>query len=183
MSTKEQTETGLPKTNGYVAYEYLTLQAPRSLEPVYKDSFQNFGWFFEDYSPNLGNVSSVNLKFKRNRRIKNRPVVMELQRKCQSALETINRLERSRGVSAFVTAMTIGIMGCGILAGSVFAATAESWVLCFVLGIPGLLLWLVGYLSYNMVYSRKSAKVAPLIDREYEIVYETTEQANSILNS
>jgi hypothetical protein len=182
MDAKEQTKTVTTGDKGFVAYEYLTLQVPRSLEPVYKDSFHNFGWTFEDYSPNLGKVGSTNLKFKRNRRIKNRPVVMELQRKCQTALETIDRLERSRGVSAFVTAMTIGLVGCGLLAGSVFAATDESWVVCFVLGIPGLLLWLLGYLSYNMVYSRKSAKVAPLVDREYEIVYETTEQANSILN-
>jgi hypothetical protein len=108
---------------------------------------------------------------------------MELQRKCQSALENIDRLERSKGVAAFTVAMVIGIIGCALLAGSVFAAGAESWVLCFVLGIPGLLVCLVGYLAHSRIYSRKSRSVAPLIDREYEVVYETSEQASLVINS
>ena len=171
------------KTNEYVAYEYSTVQVPRSMEPVYKDIFRSFGWKYEDYSPNVSNPRNVNLKFKRNRRINNRPVVMELQRKCQSALENINHLERSKNVAAFTVAMIIGVIGCAFLAGSVFAAVAEAWVLCFVLGIPGLLVCLVGYLAHSRIYSRKSESTAPLIDREYEVVYATSEQANAIMNS
>lgn len=165
----------------FVAYEYLTLQVPRTLEPVYKDSFNNFGWQFEDYSPNLGNPASVNLKLKRDRRLKNRPVILELQRKCHTALENITRLEKSKTTAAITAATAFGLVDCSLIAGAVFAVLAESWVLMGVLQVLGLAACLGGYLSYNKVQSSRSARVAPLIDREYETVYETTEQAHIIL--
>lgn len=168
-------------TTDFVAYEYLTIHASRELEPLYKDTYRNFGWIIEGYGTAVPNLSTVTLKLKRDRRIPNRTAVLELQRKAEHSLATIAGLERSKDTAPMAAALGLGIIGSGFLAGSIFAITANLWALGIPLGIVGLAGWAAGYFAHTKVRANKTAQVTPLIDREYETVYEAGEQAGRLL--
>ncbi|MFT3860277.1 hypothetical protein [Micropruina sp.] len=168
-------------TTDFVAYEYLTIQPSRELEPLYKDTYRNFGWIVEGYGTTIPNLSTVSLKLKRDRRIANRASVMELQREAEHALAAIAGLERSKDTAATLAALGFGIIGSGFLAGSIFAITANLWALGIPLGVIGLAGWAAGYFAHGKVRANKTAHVTPLIDREYDTVYRAGEQAGRLL--
>lgn len=175
------TATTQPTDGGFIAYEYLTVRADRERASLYKDTFANFGWAVEGYGAAMPSTTSVAIKLKRDRRIKNRPLVQELQRKAEAALSTIGSLERSKAATATAASVSIGIVGCAFLAGSIFAIEADNWALSIPLGAVGLLGWLAGYLAHGRVKARRSAQVDPLIDDQFDIVYDTGEQAARLL--
>lgn len=175
-----------PLYGDFVAYEYLTVQADRDLEALYKDTYRSFGWMIERTSGGvLGggtpNPSQVTIKLKRDRRICNRQLINELQRKAENALDAIRDLEASRTSIALATAIGFGIAGSAFLAGSVFAIQADLWLLSIPLGAVGLLGWLAGWLVHGKVKARKTVQTAPLIDQQYEIVYDAADQAARLL--
>lgn len=165
----------------FVPYEYLTLQADRELEPLYKDTYRNFGWSVEGYGTGLPNVNTVTLKLKRDRRIPSRQAVVEQQRIAEQALATIASLERSKETAPMAAALAAGIVGSGFLAGSIFAITANLWLLGIPLGVVGLAGWAAGWFAHGRVKAGRVAKVAPLIDREYETVYAAGERAARLM--
>ena len=169
-------------TTDFVAYEYSTIRVDREMEPLYKDSYRNFGWTVEPYGTNLPNTNTVTLKLKRDRRIKNRPMVLELQRRCENALTAISHMERSKTSVATSVALVLGVVGAAFLAGSVFALNFGSLWLSVPLGAIGLIGWVAGYFSHGRVKANKTAELAPLIDRQYDVVYETGEQASRLLS-
>jgi hypothetical protein len=67
-------------------YEYATIRAERDLESLYRDTYVSFGWTVEGYGQALPSTGAVNLKLKRPRHLKNRPEVVQLQRKAEQAL-------------------------------------------------------------------------------------------------
>lgn len=174
-------EVASPASADPVTYEYATVRAERDLESLYRDTYRGFGWSVEGYGAALPSTTSVSLKLKRPRHIKNRPQVVEMQRKAEHALTEIAALEKSKGTAAFATSMTLGIIGCAPLAGSIFAIDADRWGLSIPLGVVGLLLWLAGYLVHGRIKARRIATVTPLIDRQYDVVYEAAEQAAHLL--
>ena len=105
------TETPSPVGAEPVTYEYATVRAERDLESLYRDTYASFGWIVEGYGATVPNVNAVTLKLKRPRRIRNRPQVVELQRKAEHALAEITALEKSKSTSAFVTALSVGVVG------------------------------------------------------------------------
>lgn len=179
-------------SGGFVAHEYAAVRAPREFDAVYRDSYAAFGWSVEDAEPStlvpgalvpgsLAQTGSVTFRLRRDRRIKNRQMVQTLQRKAEGSLSAIVRLERSKNAVALAVAVSVGIVGCAFLAGSVFSIEGGLLVLSIVLGAVGLLAWLAGYLAYLGVRSMRTAKVAPLIDSEFEALYEACEQAAQLL--
>lgn len=187
LTSVPPTRPGEPTDGGdYVAYEYLTVQAGRDLEPLYKDTYRSFGWLIETTAASVpigGRPSpgTVTIKLKRNRRMRNRALINELQRKAETALQTIGDLEASSATAALATALALGILGSAFLAGSVFAIQANLWLLSIPLGVVGLLGWLGGWLSFGWVKARRTAQTAPLIEQQYEIVYDAGEQASRLL--
>jgi hypothetical protein len=86
-------------------YEYAAIRADRDLESLYRDTYVNFGWTVEGYGQALPSTGTVNLKLKRPRHLKNRPEVVQLQRKAEQALAEIAALEKSKTTSAFATSV------------------------------------------------------------------------------
>lgn len=168
-------------TTDYVAYEYTTIQVDRELEPLYRDTYRNFGWTVEGYGSGVPSINTVTLKLKRDRRILNRQDVQKLQRTAEAALATIASLEHSKGTAPMAAAIGAGIVGSAFLAGSIFAITANLWLLGIPLGIVGLAGWAAGYFLHGRVKADRVAKVAPLIDREYDTIDAAGEQASRLL--
>lgn len=166
------------------AYEYATITAPRENEVLYADCYTSFGWIESEGRGMASlNPDKVSLRLKRDRKLKNRSEVNVLQRKCESALSAIDALEHKKTTRAIITALCFGIVGTVFMALSVFniAVFTANIPLCIIFGVLGFAGWGLGYLSYVKVKSAQAAKTAPLIDAQYDIVYDACEQANALL--
>jgi hypothetical protein len=166
----------------FTAYEYASVRAPREFDSLYRDTYEAFGWSVEnEQSVAPGQVGAVTLKLRRDRRIRNRQMVQSLQRRAEGSLSAIVRLERSKRTLAMSVAILVGIIGCGFLAGSIFAMEGGITAGSIVLGGIGLLCWLAGFLAHVGVRTVRTTRVAPAIDREFETLYAAGERAAELL--
>lgn len=58
--------------NSFVAYERKEITTKRGMEDIYIDGYQNFGWKQVGRDVFISGLTSVNLRFKRDRKITNR---------------------------------------------------------------------------------------------------------------
>jgi hypothetical protein len=65
----------------------------------------------------------------------------------------------------------------------VFAITASTpmILLCIILAIPGFSLWGLAYFNYKKILTKSTQKVNPIIDKNYDVIYEACEKANQLL--
>lgn len=167
--------------NGFIGYEYKDISVKHDMEPLYADNYQNFGWKLDGTQSVLPGIGSVVLKFKRDRRIRNKNELNRLQRQFDTCMAEIGRLEASKTIIPSIWAYTVGLIGTAFMAGSVFAVTSGHVPLCVVLGILGFLGWGAGYLFYRQKQVKQAADVAPLIDHQYNMLYDVCEQAHALL--
>ena len=165
-----------------IGYEYKDVTVNRSLEALYTDSCKNFGWQMDgaDISPSFS-PTAVTLKFKRDRKIRNKAELSRLERQFNTCADEVLKLEHEKSFMASVIAYIIGIVGVGFTAGSVFAFLAGSLPLTIVLAIPALLGWVVPYICYTNISKKKTAQVTPLIDSKHDEIYDVCQKANSLL--
>lgn len=184
------------ETKDFVAYEYLSLDVASDKEPLYVDCYENFGWILtnnsvlvdkEDYFINnikLNNYrQQVNIKFKRDRKIKNKVQLITLQRKLEAALKEIDRLEAEPNTKGIISAMTIGMMGTVFLAISVFSITATKplYFLSTLTGIIGIAGWILPFFVYKNKKTLTEKNNVSLIDEQYNNIYDTCEQAKKLI--
>jgi len=174
---------GINQSRDFVGYEYKDITAPRNMESVYADGYQNFGWELDEKSGVVTGLSFSFLKFKRDRKILNKAELTRLQRQFDACVGEIVTLEKSKTTNAIIVALIIGLIGCAFLAGSVFAVTAEppNILLCIIFGLPGIVGWILPYFVYKSMCLKRSQKVEPLIDAKYDEIYEVCEKANGLL--
>lgn len=168
--------------NNFIGYEYQTVATPQSLESVYADGYQNFGWEMEGTSAPAGGTTSI--KFKRDRKIRNKAELTRLQRQFDACAGEIKSLEQSKSIKASIVAYALGLIGCAFMAGSVFAITAvpPNTILCIILSVPGFIGWIIPYFCYVFIRRKKAEAINPLIDKKYDEIYEVCEKANSLLD-
>lgn len=169
------------RESGFVGYEYKDVTVNRALEPVYCDGYENFGWTYEDTGLAIGNPTAVTMKFKRDRKIRNKAELTRLQRQFDACASEITTLERSKVTGAATVAYIIGILGAAFMAGAVFAYLAGMIVLMVVLAVPGFVGFALPYFLFQKVRKDKAAKVAPLIDSKYDEMYSVCEKASGLL--
>jgi hypothetical protein len=167
----------------FVSYEYKEVATTGAMEGVYADGYPNFGWKLDGTVPSALGISTVNLKFKRDRKIRNKAELSRLQRQFEQGVGEIMNLERSKTTGAFAAALTIGLIGTAFLAGATIAFIyAEMVLLMVILAVPGFLGWGLSYLFYRRVSAKKSATVAPLIDQQYDTIYELCAKGHALLS-
>ena len=167
--------------DNYIGYEYKEISIDCDKEGIYADGYPNFGWQLEkSTSPVLG-ISTVNMKFKRDRKIRNKAELTRLQRQFESNVSEIAKLEQSKTTTASIAAYTIGLIGTAIMAGSVFAFLADMIVLCIVLAVPAFIGWALGYFSFIKIRNKRIETVTPLIEQQYDSIYEVCEKAHGLL--
>jgi hypothetical protein len=167
----------------FVGYEYKEVVTVSAMEGVYADGYPNFGWTLDGVVPSALGLSAVNLKFKRDRKIRNKAELSRLQRQFEQTVAQIMNLERSKTTGAFATAMTVGLIGSVFLAGATFAFIYGGMVLLMViLAIPGFIGWGLPYLLYKKLSTKKAAIVAPLMEQQYDTIYEICAKGNTLLS-
>jgi hypothetical protein len=167
-------------SGGFIGYEFKEIAVSRDMEGVYADAYPNFGWVQDGSEALALGISTVILKFKRDRKISNKTELMRLQRQFESNVEEIKRLEASKTTKASIAAYSIGLLGTAFMAGSVFAFLAGMIPLCIILAVPGFLGWALGYFSYIKVKAKQTQTVTALIDQQYDNIYEVCEKAHCL---
>lgn len=164
----------------YIGFEYKDLTADPKFEPVYVDGYQCFGWKLDKYyEPNP--LTGAVLRFRRDRKIRNKVELTRLERQFESCVNEIVYLERSKGSSAVITALVVGIIGTSLIAGATFAYLSGLLPLMIVLAVPGFIGWGTAYFCYKKALAKKTAAVEPLIEAKYDEIYSVCEKATSLL--
>lgn len=167
--------------NNFIGYEYKEITVNRSMEPVYADGYANFSWTLEDTFTPMQSVGPITMKFKRDRKIRNKAELGRLQRQFESCAGQIESLEKSKTSGAMIAAFSIGLAGTAFMAGSVFAYLAGMLPLSILLAIPAFVGWILPYFCFLSIRRKRTDKVAPLIDRKYDEMYEVCEKAHALL--
>lgn len=165
--------------NKFVMNEYLDVNVKQDLVQLCSDCYHALGWTIINTSTG---IDSVTLKMQRDRKIKNRVALCDLQRKCEEAFTAIEKLESSKTTKAMSVSLGVGIVGTVFMAGSVFAYLAAMLPLSILLAIPGFIGWGFPYFLYKKYRKESADKIKPVIDRNYDIIYEACEKANQLLN-
>lgn len=166
-------------SNRFVAYEYARVTAGFDAAPLYSDCYKSFGWIPVE-NREIG-IGSVVMKFKRDRGIKNRLDLNGLQKRCENALASIEQLENSKTKRASITALSVGIAGLSFVAGATFSYLGGLIALCVIFAVIGFPICALPYFLYKNIRKKQTAQINPLIDEQYDIVYNACEQANSLL--
>ncbi len=197
--------------NNFVAYEYKTVIVNRDFESVWKDGYRNFGWKLVKNEPAIvkhvwgplrillaplaifpgspfakivndhESETKVELKFKRDRNIPGKAELNRYQLQFESHIKEISNLENSKQSAAAAAAYTIGLLGTVFLGASTFSYLTGMIPFTILLAVPGFAGWILSYFIHNAVKGSKSQKVAPLIERQYDALYEVCAKANELL--
>ena len=166
--------------NGHIdGFDYLKVTVEEDFLSQYMDGYEKFGWCMDENVPTEKSLGKATLHMKRSRHIVNKVELTRLQQHYEACMEEIRTLEASKSSTPTMVSLTCGLVGCGFMAGSVFAVTATPPVvwLTVLLAIPGFILWAAAYFCHKPVKSRRIQKVTPLIEAKYDEAYEVCEKA------
>jgi hypothetical protein len=179
------------KDKEYVGYEYKDIITNRDMEGLYADAYPSFGWELEGGGPSivagLTGSGAVNLKFKRDRKIKNKMELTRLQRQFENYAEDVCNLEKSKYTSATIVASVYGLIGAVMIALSVFlisdmlSAAEYTMPLVVLTGAVGLLCWVLLYPALKRQKAKAAAKANPLIEQKYDSINEACEKGHILL--
>ncbi len=177
------------KRKNFVGYEYKEIIAESNQLSFLLDGYECFGWELdesltgnkESKSPSYQKKSPLHLR--RNRKIINKMELTRLQRNFEACVKEIETLEKSKTSIATIYALVVGVIGTAFMAGSVFAVTAQPpyIFLSILLAVPGFIGWIIPYFLYRKVAGKQTEKLAPLIERKYDEIYEICEKGNKLL--
>lgn len=169
------------KKNGkdFIGYEYRDVSVTRDVKPLWVDSYVNFGWQLVDSNP-VGN-NSINLKFKRDRKIMNKVKLTRLQRKFESHVKEIESLEKSKESTALSFALSTGIIGTVFMVLAIFSYLGDMTFRSIFFALFGFIGWSLPYFGYIKIKTNKAEKVNPLIEEQYDKIYETCKKAYKLL--
>lgn len=198
-------------TKGFVGYEYKTVRAPRQMEAMWRDSMCSFGWTLEKsvpaivkhawgplrvilvplaLLPGLGigkrlrdqpSETEVEMTFKRDRNIREKAELDQLEKKFESCARGIESLEHAKTFNAKIGAYLIGFLGVVFMALSMFVYLAGALPLAIVLAVPGLIGWVSSYFAYQKLKMKKLEAINPEIEKQHESIYNVCRAASMLL--
>lgn len=183
----------------YIGYDYKEMTVSKKFEPVWKDSYINFGWEIEKSQPAIEkhawgpirvmaaplailhgemfknmvedhvSTNKVELKMKRDRKIQNRNELNRLQVSLDTTLNEMEHLEATKTYGASVVACIIGLIGTVCMAFSMFSYLASNMAGCVGFAIVAFVGWIMSYVSYILLKKKREA----VVDKETEVKYDT----------
>ena len=193
----------------FVAYEYKNVTTSQNAAAMCIDCMYNFGWLpIEDdkYSletilsnlnpVNLGrNISNVAqsiggasdesmeimLKFKRDRNIENKDVLIELEKEYEEALIEINKIERKNIAKSMGVSLGIGIIGTVFIGLAVYNFVFSNILFGVLFAVIGAVGWVIGFFSNQKISHKKSEEAEALIQDQFNIISFSCEKAHALL--
>lgn len=160
-------------------HDCLEVSVKPDLVQLCSDCYHALGWTIINSS---SGIDAIKLKLQRDRKIKNRVALSDLQRKCEDAFINIEKLERSKNTKAMAVSLGVGLGGTVFLGGATFAYLAGAIPLCIVLAIPGFIGWGLPYFLNKKIAKQSSDQVNPMIESNYDVIYEACEKASQLLD-
>lgn len=182
-------------TKDFIAYDYLKLEVLPDLEQLYVDCYQSFGWELtkvsektidQDYYINGRTFIEkplVTLKFKRNRKIKNKVELLKLQKNMEEAFKKIEKLNKEPELISTIYSVSLGVIGLLFIIFFILSLTSQNplYILGIINGIIGIAGLILAYFMYNKKRKEIQAKNEILIEEQYNIIYENCEKANNLI--
>lgn len=167
----------------YVGYEYKEITVRRDQAPMYLDCYENFGWKPVETAAAAGQLHTITLRMKRDRKIVNKMELTRLQRNFEACACEIDKLEQSKTSAATLWALVVGIIGTAFMAGSVFAVTHEPplYWLCVLLAVPGFLGWILPCFVFRWNVTARTKKLQPIIEAKQEEICELCRKGHDLL--
>jgi hypothetical protein len=163
----------------YVGYDYKEVNTSAENISMYIDGYANFGWTTDENIAPQG----MSLRLKRDRKIINKVELTRLERNFEACMSEIEALEKSKTSTATMYSLIIAMIGTAFLAGSVFAVTHEPpmILLTVILGLPGIVGWVLPPLLNGKFVKRSVDKLTPLIESKRDEIYEVCEKGDKLL--
>jgi hypothetical protein len=207
MSDKHRQE------QSFIGYEYKSLIVQMNMESLWRDGYNAFGWKLDKSVPAIKKhlwgplrilvaplaifpgspfakmildhplETKAELKFKRDRAIRKKAELSQLQSQFEASAVQIENLEISKKSIPTVAASITGLVGTVFMAASVFAYLTGMLQLSILIAIPGFAGWILSYFVYQAVKGSRTRKLAPFIEKEYDTIHETCKKANTFIHS
>lgn len=183
-------------TKDFIIYEHLSIDVNPEQEQLYVDCYQSFGWEFvsssgntlnQDYyvnDPNLNKINLVHIKFKRDKKIKNKAELLILQKKMESTLKKIDKLTKEPEMISTMYSMIIGIIGLVFFAFGILSYIASNpiYMLAILNGIIGIVGFIIAFLINGKIKKQKEEQNEVLIEEQYNLIYGYCEKANKLID-
>ena len=183
-------------TKDFIAYDFLSIDTNMGQEQLIVDSYQKFGWEYlesigsnyrnEDYFVNnldLYESRLIKIKFRRNRKIKNKMELISLQKKMESSFNKIEKLKKEPELFSTICSISIGVVGLIFFVFAILSYFRNNplYVLTVFNGVIGIIGFILGYFMHSKLFKQKSEQNELLIEQQYDIVYECCEKANELI--
>lgn len=167
----------------YVGYEYKKIIVEQDKLAFYLDAYENFGWELDEKTSDFKDIGKNTLRLKRNRKITNKAELTRLQKHFEDCVRQINQMESQKTQKATMAALAIGIAGTAFITGSVFAITATTphYILCAILGLPGIIGWILPIFAYRKISEKKAIEMNPLIEEKEDEIHQICEKGHGLL--
>lgn len=163
------------------SYDYKTVRVRRETESMLCDSYSVLGWEVVNTTLASGTLTHVNVSFKRDRKIKNKSELLKLQSRIDSTILNIEKMQVAQKNAGVPEAITVGTIGTLTLGGGMSMVMTLSGVLYTivgsVIGVVGIGIGLLGWLTYNKVHTKKLTKLEPLIETEFSKLSDLCDEA------
>lgn len=156
-----------------ITYDYKTIRIKREMEAMAADAYENLGWELVGSSIADGAIFHVNLSFKRDRKIAEKQKLLTLQEKVDGILLNIETLQSKKKAAGVTPSITVGILGALTFGGGMamvmeLGAQAVGYMVGGIaIGVVGLGICALAWLVHKTVKRRKSAKITPILETEY----------------
>lgn len=166
--------------------DYKTISVRRQMEMMTADAYECLGWELVGSSVSERAIFSVNLLFKRERRIANKRNLLELQEKVDSSLKKIETLQKKKKNAGLTSALTTGIIGTLTFGGGMSMImelgidTVGYMIGGIALGVVGLGICALAWLVNKKVRRNKIVKIDPLLEIEYNKLSDICEEAKKL---
>ncbi len=161
-----------------LTYEYLEVVNDSSLIPLLMDGYESFGWEITKQTQlmqeekNGKHLSNEKLGLRRNRHILNKMELTRLQRNFESCVVELVKMEKNKKRKGRTTAISMTIIGCTLVAISVFFITMSIHIVAStVIGLIGIIMWILSIPVYRKIVESETKRINSLIDQKYEEIY------------
>ncbi len=100
----------MEEKNTFIGYEYLDIVVQKNYFRLFEDGYENFGWKLENVINTPNSYGTATIRFKRDRKLKNKHEISKLQKQFNETVSEIDHLERKKGFHASTAAYVIGVI-------------------------------------------------------------------------
>jgi len=167
-----------------ITYDYRTIRVKREMELMAVDAYEALGWQSVFSSVAEGSIFSVNLSFKRDRKVPDKQNLLKLQEKVDSTLNAIETLREQKRTAGTTSSLSVGIAGALTFGGGLSMAlmlgvgSVGFMAGGVALGVIGVGICLFAYPIYKKVKKNKFAKTEPLLENEFNRLADICQEAN-----